>query len=394
MTRIAELDLVCGASGDMLLGALIDCGVEVPVLQRAIDALGIGNVRLRAERVLKSGISACKAHVLAPEEHVHRHLADIERLLHASRLTPALVEKAVSVFRQLAAAEARVHSIPVERVHFHEVGALDAIADIVGVIAGIDALGLTALHCRAVPISHGTVRCAHGVLPVPAPAVGYLIEGIPTVPLDVNGETVTPTAAALLREVVTHWTAAPSMTFVRQGFGAGTKDFERPNVLRLMIGDVAVMSGEREDTLVLLSTNIDDMNPEWLPPLIEHLLASGARDAWLTPILMKKGRPAHTLSVLCDASHAQALRHTIYLRSSSLGIREEIVQRFSVPRTIVRVTTQWGEIGIKVAELPGGASRAAPEFGDCTHAAEQHGVPLADVYEAALAAWRDRRKAP
>jgi uncharacterized protein (TIGR00299 family) protein len=275
-----------------------------------------------------------------------------------------------------------------DEVHFHEVGALDAIADVVGVVTGFESLGIDSIYFRALPVSHGTVRCAHGVLPVPAPAVGYLMQGVPTEPLDENGETLTPTAAALLRELVTHWGAAPAMTLLGQGFGAGMKEFQRPNVVRLMIGDALDTAAERIDELVMLTTNIDDMNPEWLPPLIDRLLAAGARDAWLTPILMKKGRPAHSLSVLCEPDIAAQLRRIVYIDSTSLGIREERVRRYHVPRAIVRVTTRWGEIGVKVADLPNGTQRASPEFADCTHAAQLHGVTLAEVYDAALAAWR------
>jgi uncharacterized protein (TIGR00299 family) protein len=386
--RVALVDPICGASGDMLLGALVDAGVAVDTLKRAIDALGLDDVKITATRVRQRGIAATRVVVNAPHEHAHRHLPDIERILRSSRLEARIVQKAGDVFRRLAEAEARVHDIAIDEVHFHEVGALDAIADVVGVVAGFESLGIGALYCRALPVSHGTVRCAHGLLPVPAPAVGYLMQGVPTEPLDEDGETLTPTAAALLRELVTHWGGAPPMTLLGQGFGAGTKEFGRPNVVRLMIGDTVDTAAEQIDELVMLTTNIDDMNPEWLPPLVERLFAAGARDAWLTPILMKKGRPAHSLSVLCDPAIAERLRHIVYIDSTSLGIREERVRRYHVPRAIVRVATRWGEIGVKVADLPNGTQRASPEFADCADAAQQNGVTIAEVYEAALAAWR------
>lgn len=388
MSRVAHLDLFCGASGDMLLGALVDCGVPIDTIRDSIAALGLERLDVTVERLDKRGIAATKVHVLAPHEHVHRHLPDIVEIISRARLDEAVKHKACDVFRTLAIAEARVHGIAVDDVHFHEVGALDAIADVVGVVAGFAHLRLDALSCRGIPVSHGTVRCEHGVLPVPAPAVVHLMEGLPTYPLDIDGETVTPTAAALLKELVTHWCAAAAMTIERNGYGAGSKDFPRANVLRLVVGrSESNATVERVESLALLSTNLDDMNPEWLPPLLARLLEAGARDAWLTPILMKKGRPAHTLSVLCDPSAASALREIVYVHTSTLGIRETVVDRFSLPRASRRVATRWGEIAIKIATLPDGSERAAPEHDDCRRASDQHGVSIATVHEAAMAAW-------
>jgi uncharacterized protein (TIGR00299 family) protein len=393
MSRICHIDPVCGASGDMLLGALVDLGVPAQTLRQRIRELGLPGLALHVERVQQKGIAATKVDVLAPQEHAHRHLPDIERILDASALPPPVIATARQVFRVLAEAEARVHDIAVDKVHFHEVGALDAIADVVGVVAGFAELKVDRVSCRAVPLSHGTVRCEHGLFPVPAPAVLRLIAGLPTEPLDIDGETVTPTAAALLRVLVTDWVAMPAMTVSAQGYGAGTKSFPRPNVVRLLLGessDAAASSTELQQTLTVLATNIDDMNPEWLPPLLEQLMAAGALDAWLTPMLMKKGRPAHALSVLCEPEAAQRLRALIYTRSSSLGIRQDSVTRYSLPRRFERVATRWGEVNVKVATLPGGDERASPEFADCKAISDRHELPVAAVYEAVLAAWRER----
>ena len=391
MNRICHIDPVCGASGDMLLGALIDVGVPVATLQQRIDQIGLRGLLLHVKRVQKRGVAAAKVHVLAPREHAHRHLPDIERILDASDLPERVKATAQQVFRVLAHAEAKVHDVPVEAVHFHEVGALDAIADVVGVVAGFYELQLDQVTCRALPVSHGTVRCEHGLLPVPPPAVLHLMEGLPTEPLDIDGETVTPTAAALLRVLVTQWRSMPAMTIDTHGCGAGTKDFPRPNIVRLIIGqrrDNVDSLAELNETLTVLSTNIDDMNPEWLPPLLERLMSAGALDTWLTPILMKKGRPAHTLSVLCEPAAAELLRSSIYAHSTSLGIRQEQVARFSVAREIVRVATRWGDVRVKVATLPSGERRATPEFSDCKNVSEQHHVPISAVYEATTVAWR------
>jgi uncharacterized protein (TIGR00299 family) protein len=380
----------CGASGDMLLGALVDAGVPLVTLQAAIDALAVGDLRLSRRAVDQHGIAATKVDVEGTDDHHHRHLPDIERIIDGADLDATVKARAVAVFRALAAAEARVHDMPVEQVHFHEVGALDAIADVVATVAGLHHLGATSVSCRAVPLSHGTVRCAHGLLPVPAPAVLRLVEGLPTQPLDVDGETVTPTAAALLRVLVTDWTAPPPMTLRAHGYGAGTKQFPRANVLRLTLGEPTRHdhAAPGSATLTLLETNLDDMNPEWLPPLLERLLAAGARDAWLTPALMKKGRPAQVLSVLCDPIGADGLRQLMFQHTTSLGIRESTVARHHLARRSETVETPFGPVAVKVAELPDGTRRAAPEFEDCSRLAVDHGIPVQHVHDAALLAWR------
>jgi uncharacterized protein (TIGR00299 family) protein len=382
-----HLELFCGASGDMLLGALVDAGVPVEALQERVAALGLPGLALSARRVDQQGIAATKVDVTCPESHHHRHLPDIERIIGAAKLPDGVADRAMATFRALAEAEAAVHDMPIEQVHFHEVGALDAIADVVGVVAGLQFLGVQSLSCRAIPFSHGTVRCAHGLLPVPAPAVLRLAEGLPTEPLDVSGETVTPTAAALLRTLVSDWGPAPTMTVHRHGYGAGSKTFPRANVLRLTLGERH--GGTASATLTLLETNLDDMNPEWLPRVLDRLLAAGARDAWLTPILMKKGRPAHTLSALCDPASAPAVRDAMYAHTTSLGIRETPLQRHHLEREIVPVDTPFGTVRLKVAMLPDGQQRAAPEFDDCRRLAEDRDLPLQTVYQAALGAWHD-----
>jgi pyridinium-3,5-bisthiocarboxylic acid mononucleotide nickel chelatase len=383
----AHIDLFCGASGDMLLGALVDAGVPLEALQSTIDALGLDGLGLEAAKVDELGLSATRVSVRAPETRTHRHLPDIERIIRASRLTDTVKDAAIRVFQVLAEAEARVHDVPVDHVHFHEVGALDAIADVVGVIAGFARLGVRSVSCRALPVSHGTVECEHGLLPVPAPAVLRLMEGLPTEPLDVSGETLTPTAAALLRVLVSDWGGAPAMVVRQQGYGAGRKRFPRANVTRLILGERDQV--RQTERLALLSTNVDDMNPEWLPAAMERLLSAGARDVWLTPILMKKGRPAHTLSVLAAPDDLATLREIVYTHTTSLGVREQVVERHHLARDTRQVETPWGHVGIKVATLPDGSERMAPEYEDCRRLSEAHDLPLQSVYDAALAAWRD-----
>jgi uncharacterized protein (TIGR00299 family) protein len=372
----------------MLLGALVDAGVPLDALTRAIDALELDGVSLEARRVDQHGIAATHVRVQARPEHHHRHLPDIEGIIAAARLPDEVKSRATEVFRTLAAAEAAVHDVPVEQVHFHEVGALDAIADVVGVVSGLHFLDVTSMSCRALPFSHGTVRCEHGLLPVPAPAVLRLAEGLPTEPLDVDGETLTPTAAALLRTLVSHWGDPPPMMIHRHGYGAGTRTFPRANVVRLIVGQVH--GGSELEHLTLLEANIDDMNPEWLPAVVDRLLAAGARDAWLIPILMKKGRPAHTLSALAEPAAVGPLREVIYAHTTSLGVRETRVDRHRLPRTIQNVDTAWGSVRMKVATLPDGELRAAPEYEDCRRLSEARDVPLQVLYDAALNAWQAR----
>ena len=336
----------------MLLGALVDAGVPLEVLQSTIHSLGLPEVTLTAGKVDKRGITATRVDVSAPSSDHHRHLPEIERIITASALPPAVKDRAVAVFQMLA--------------------------------AGLHELGVSTVSCRALPMSHGTVRCEHGLLPVPAPAVLRLMQGLPTEPLDVAGETLTPTAAAILRTMVTQWGSAPPMTLRRQGHGAGRKDFPRANVMRLLAGETSRESDI--EPLTVLSTNVDDMNPEWLPAVVDRLLGAGARDVWLTPILMKKGRPAHTLSVLADPALTASLRDLVFAHTTSLGIREERVDRHRLPRRSVTVDTVWGPVRVKIAVLPDGGERVSPEFEDCRRISDAHDVPLSTVYQAALAA--------
>jgi len=269
-------------------------------------------------------------------------------------------------------------------VHFHEVGALDAIADIVGVVAGFDALGIIEIHASPIPLGHGTVRAAHGQLPVPPPAVLALLEGYPVRGIDIEGETVTPTGAALVTTLASQFGPPPSMNLLRVGYGAGSKDFPLPNIVRVLVGT----DTPGTDSLILLETNIDDMNPEWLGPLLDDLLALSALDAWFTPIYMKKNRPAILLSVLCSPDRVPSLRAFLFAHTTTLGIRQLYVERHSLPRRMEAVETAYGRVQIKLAEVAPGQWKAAPEYEDCRVAAKTHGVSLMEAYAAALASWR------
>ena len=353
---IGWIDGQAGASGDMLLAALVDAGVPLTALQQAIDALDLG-ITLVATEVTRGGLGALKVDVLAPETTTRRTLADIRQLVDG----PAL-----EVFERLARAEAAVHRVPVEDVHFHEVGALDAIADIVGVTVGMQHLGLTELHCSALSLGSGTTRGAHGPLPVPAPAVLQLLEGVPVAAGAAPHESTTPTGAALLAHAVTHWGPMPPMTVSHTGVGAGGRDPEQlANVLRLVIGEAA----SEPTTELLLETNVDDLDPRLWPHVLAQLMAAGAADAWLTPILMKKGRPAHTLSVLCTSAVGSVVRDVVFRETSTIGLRERAVTKHALDRTESTIEVEGQTIRVKTAWLDGEPVNVMPEWDDVVAAA-------------------------
>ncbi|MCU1588060.1 MAG: hypothetical protein JWN31_1553 [Frankiales bacterium] len=373
---IGWFDGSAGASGDMLLGALVGAGVPLTVLQQAIDPLALG-ITLVASDVTRAGLGAVKVDVLAPEDATARAWADIQELLPDG---PALV-----VFARLAAAEAAVHRVPVEEVHFHEVGGLDAIADIVGVSAGLAHLGLTELHCSTLSLGRGSTRGAHGPLPVPVPAVLELLQGCPVSAGPVPHESTTPTGAALLATAVTHWGPMPGMTVTAVGMGAGGRDpDEVANVLRLVVGE----SLETDTTQLLLEANVDDLDPRLWPEVLAQLMTLGASDAWLTPILMKKGRPAHTLSVLCTRALADVVRDVVFRETSTIGMREQVVTKHALERTESSVTIDGQVIRVKTAWLSGEAVNAMPEWDDVVTAAHALGRPAKQVLAQAISVAR------
>lgn len=372
---IGWIDAQAGASGDMLLGALVDAGVPLAVLQDAVDRFGVG-IELSASSTSRAGLGATKVDVLAPEDGITRSWADVRALIAG---VPPL---AYDAFRRLAEAEATVHRVPVDQVHFHEVGALDALADVVGTAAGLAHLDLSALHCSTVALGSGTTRGAHGPLPVPAPAVLALLAGVPVVAGPSPHEATTPTGAALLAAAVTHWGSLPAMTVVRTGCGAGGREpAEVANVLRLVLGEPAAGAA----TAVLLETNVDDLDPRLWPQVLAGLMAAGASDAWLTPILMKKGRPAHTLSVLAPNGLAAALRGVVFQQTSTIGLRETTVGKHVLDRTESTVEVDGHRVRVKTAWLAGRPVTSTPEWEDVAAAATSLGRPAKDVLAAAVA---------
>ncbi|WP_222192877.1 nickel pincer cofactor biosynthesis protein LarC [Modestobacter italicus] len=380
---IGWLDLAAGASGDMLLGALVDAGVPVDVLAAPVAALPVEPVTLTTEAATRHGLGATRVHVHAPPSDVHRTWADVRALLTDAALAPAVREGALAVFERLAVAEGRVHRVPAEEVHFHEVGALDALADVLGVVAGFAHLGLDRLTASPVALGSGSARGAHGVVPIPGPAVLELLRGAPVVAGPVPAETCTPTGAALLAVLVQEWTTLPAMRVQRVGSGAGGRDPEQlPNVVRLVLGEPADQPGDG----LLLETNVDDLDPRLWPGVLAELLAAGASDAWLTPILMKKGRPAHTLSVLCRPGALVAVQEVVVATTSTIGMRVQPVQKVALDRTQAQVEVLGGQVGVKVARSAGRVVNVSVEFEDVAALAQQLQLPVKEVLRAATAA--------
>lgn len=413
----AYFDCFSGVSGDMILGALVDAGVDLADLQQDIDRLQI-NASLHATSVDRCGIRAThvtveidqqpmtadrEQHMHADHDHDHSHdhdddhthshtrLADILAVIDASSLEQVVKDTATQVFRRLTEAEAEVHGADVEHVGLHEVGSLDAIVDITGAICGLHRLGVTRVLCSPLHVGTGTVQCAHGRYPVPVPGVLALCKNVPLVQTDIPMELVTPTGAALITTLAQGYGPAPTMTAVGTGYGAGGRNpATTPNVVRLRLGTTephTETDTDEQQQCVIIETNLDDMSPEVFGFLFQRLLAAGARDVYVTPVLMKKNRPGHLLSVLTDPSLVDSMADLLLQETTSLGLRYHSVDRVVLPRTSASVATEYGDVRVKIANLPG-RQRAKPEYEDCARLAHDQGVPFQVVYDAAVAATR------
>lgn len=380
------VDATAGASGDMLLGALAGAGVPLEVMQRAVDAIAPEPIELKTESVSRNGFAATRCHVDVADSAHHRTWRDIEQLLRDADLDEAVRERSIKVFERLAVAEAAVHGQDPLDVAFHEVGALDAIADVVGVCAGFVHLDATQVVVSKVAVGSGWVEGAHGQVPVPPPAVAELLRGVTSYAGPGEGESCTPTGAALLTSMATGWGPLPAMAIEAVGVGAGGRDpSTHANVLRLFVG-----TPESDETGVplLIESNIDDLDPRVWPSVITALLEAGASDAWLTPILMKKGRPAHTLSVLVRSDAASAVRSVIFRHTSTIGLREHPIGKHALEREMTEVTIDGHRIAVKLARDDGVLVNAQPEYDDVARAAAALGRPVSDVLADAVAASR------
>jgi pyridinium-3,5-bisthiocarboxylic acid mononucleotide nickel chelatase len=392
---IALFDPFSGASGDMTLGALVDAGLSFDALQTELAKLNLSGYELSAEQAQQHGITGTRVRVdLTDEDVTHRHWSDIRAMIEESGISDGAKSRALRIFTGLAEAEGRVHDIPVEDVQFHEVGAVDSIVDIVGAAIGLDLLGIDQVYSRTLRDGSGFVRVAHGVLPVPVPATAELISmaGAPLKTRDIESELLTPTGAAILTRLATF--EEPAFRASAVGYGFGSRELPWPNALRIWIGELddageagfpLTESTPGQSTLsmpveILMETNIDDMNPEFYEPLMNLLFAEGALDVFLTPIIMKRGRPATKLSLISDLEHRERLENVLMEHSSTLGVRVTPVERTKAGRRIETVTTRWGDVRVKLKIWNGRVIDAAPEYADCERIVQEHEVPIRLVY--------------
>ena len=385
MKRILYYDCFAGISGDMNLGALVDLGVDPDFLKRELKKLQIKGFRLEVTRDARKGISGTKVTVVIdhPDNEKHRHLHHIEEIIRKSKLSDRIKDRSIDIFRRVAEAEAKVHNIPVEKVHFHEVGALDSIADIVGAAICQEYLEVDEIHSSAVQLGGGFVQCAHGKIPVPAPATAEILEGIPVRSGLVDYEATTPTGAAILAATVDCFSEEMEMTADRVGYGIGQMDGNIPNVLRVYLAETRDREAEdvRVEHAMMLECNIDDMNPEWFSHVNELLFEAGAADVFLIPVIMKKSRPAHLLSVLCHPDAIDRLKKIILTETSTIGIREYPVTKSMLRREIRVVSTRFGDVNVKRSYYGGRLVNEKPEFEQCRQLAREHKVSLEEVHK-------------
>jgi uncharacterized protein (TIGR00299 family) protein len=393
--KLAYFDCFSGISGDMTLGALVDAGCAVEHLRSELCGLQVSGWELTAEKVWKNGMAATYVKVVTEDQSKHRSLSAILEILEKSQLTAGVRDRAGAIFRKLGEAEARVHDVAVEKIHFHEVGAVDAIVDIVGACIGFHALGIERFACSPLNVGGGTAKMAHGVLPVPAPATANLLQGKPTYSNGVQRELVTPTGAAIVATLCDLFGPQPAMTVSAIGYGAGTADLEgQPNVVRIMVGE-AVGKGEEkgaqagvpallDEEIAVVEANLDDMNPQIYGYFLEKALGAGALDVYTTPVQMKKNRPGTLLTVLCKPQDTNALMSIIFAETTTFGVRTYRAQRRVLPREWVSVATDYGDVRIKVSRVNGRILHVAPEFEDCKKLAAEKDVPLQRVIASAL----------
>ena len=388
---IAYFDCFAGAAGDMIVAALLDAGVGIDELRKHLATLELPSCTVRAERATRRGIAGTRFVVEADEpDPPHRTLADILAILQRADLPGRAAQQAAAVFTRLARAEAKVHGTTVDHVHFHEVGAADSLIDIVGACAALELAGVQAVSCSPLPLGRGTVQCAHGTIPLPAPATVELLRGFPVVQTGIEQELTTPTAAALLTVLAGSFGPPPPMALSAVGYGAGSRDEgPLPNLLRVMIGESAEVG--TADSVVELSANLDDCSGEVIGATIEKLLAAGCFDAWAAPIVMKKSRPAWMLSVLCRPRDADEAERIIFRETTTFGVRRRPCSRSKLARSHETVETPYGPVRVKVGRRDGAVACASPEFEDCAAAAEAHDVSIRQVMDAAADAWRESR---
>ena len=392
--KIAYFDCFAGISGDMTLGALIAAGADPERLRKGLAGLGVGGYRIEVGRKITGHIEATDVRVVLDDHHHHqrRRLQDILETIRKADLSERVKQTAERIFRRLADAEGRVHGSSPEEVHFHEVGGVDAIVDIVGAAICLEMLGWPKVVASPMPTFHGYVTGAHGVFPLPAPATAEILRGVPWRKLDIEGELVTPTGAAIIRELASGFGPLPAMTIVSIGYGAGKSAIGIPNVLRVILGEEsASVPGSGPEDVTVIETSIDDLNPQFYETAMERLFAAGALDVFMSPIQMKKNRPGTLLSVICDPDRAEAIAAVVLAETSTFGVRISRWERICLDRRWEEVVTAFGKIRIKIGERDGRVITASPEYEDCKRAAIEHGVAVRHVYESAVALFKTGR---
>jgi len=390
--KIAYFDCFSGASGDMLLGALVDSGLELAHLEAELRRLPLPDWSLSAEKTKKKGIAATHVRVHTHEHHPHRGLSEILRIIEAGRaagIAPRAAERASAIFRRLGEAEAKIHNVSVDSIHFHEVGAVDAVIDIVGASAGFELLGIEDFYASPLNTGSGRVEAAHGVLPVPAPATAELIRGAASYSSGIERELLTPTGAAILTTLVRRFGPLPPMNLAAIGYGAGSADLpQQANVLRMFLGESAATGLACDETVAVIEASVDDLNPQVYAYFAERALASGALDVSSAPQQMKKGRPGQLITVLAPPGLADSLADLFFRETTTIGVRSWEARRRVLARELVRVDTPYGPVQVKVARSNGRILNAAPEFEDCRRIALERSAPLKDVLAAAAAAFQ------
>ncbi len=385
-------DCFAGASGDMILGAMVAAGVDPEFLRQQLSLLPVAGFSINFETVNRSGLSATYARVETAHEHSHRHLSDIKQIIDGSELSSSVKQRAIQIFTRLAEAEARVHNEPIDKIHFHEVGALDAIVDVVGAAICFDALQIERFVCSPLHVGSGMVKMAHGQFPIPPPAVAELLKGVPFYATELKGELLTPTGAAIITTVCSEFGPIPQMKTDTTGYGAGTREYpDFPNVLRVLLGETEA-HGANDERLWMLETNLDDASPQIIGHVMDRVLELGALDCFFTPVQMKKNRPGVLLSVLCGRDEKEAVMKLLFTETTTLGVRSYEVARRALQRSVVRVETQYGPIDVKVAHLDGRIVNEMPEFEQCRQAAARANVAVKVVEESTRVALAKMRE--
>lgn len=386
MAKMAYFECFSGASGNMILGALLDAGLSQDVLEAELSKLPVKGFKLVVQKVKRQGIAATHVTVETEETHAHRHLHHITDILERSTLDQRIKDDSRRIFTRLAEAEAKIHNTTVEHIHFHEVGALDAIVDIVGAVIGLRTLGIETMYVSPLSLGTGFTTCAHGKIPIPAPATVELLQGKPVRPSDIEAELVTPTGAAILSTLGNFFGTPPAMTIEITGYGAGTRELPIPNVLRLFIAQAAEgADGYDHDTVAVIDANLDDMNPEFYGYIFDRAFTAGALDVYTTPVMMKKNRPGTLLTVVAPIEQKQALIDLLLKETTTIGVRWQEQQRTKAQRAIQTVETPYGPVRVKISRRGSAIINIAPEYEDCKQLAEkQPETPLKQIYQTAL----------